>query len=215
MSHAKSDLPFSFAQSKFVRAGLPMAIAALVVFGHGGARAESNAVSVGNAVAHLDFKIIVPRVLFLQVGTGTALANNTTVDLITFTVPAANLGDGTIISGTGGDLTAGVVTAKVLGNNGNVTLTSATTGALLSGTDQISFAKISTTTATLTSATALPHPTLQDTGGGSVTVTANAQKIANQDARWRYRYLNDIPVAPGTYGGTVTNGYATYTASMP
>lgn len=215
MSFAKFASKTSSVQGMSSKVLAPLAVAALAAFGGGSAYADSNIVTAGNATAHVDFKIVIPRVLFLQVGTGTALTNNTTVDLITFTVPAANLGDGVEIAGTGGDLAGGVVTAKVLGNNGNVTLTSSTTGALSNGTDTISFSKITTTAATLTSATALPHPILQDTGGGSTTVTANALKIASQDAKWTFKYANDLPVAPGTYGGTVTNGYATYTAAMP
>src|SRR5262249_23310603 len=85
------------------------------------AHAESTFTSAGsNTTAHLDFQITIPRILFLQVGTGTALANNTGINLITFTVPAANVGDGTVInaSATSGDIGNGTVTARVIGNNG-------------------------------------------------------------------------------------------------
>lgn len=182
------------------------------------AHAESTFVTgtTGSTTAHVDFTIVIPRILFLQVGTGTSLANNTAVNLITFTVPAANVGDTSVISGTGGDLSGGVVTAKVIGNNGNVTLTSSTAGALNDGAgDTVSWSQITTTAATNTSATALAAPALADTGTPSVTLTAT-NKVVNQDAKWTYKYLNANVVANGTYGGVNTNnGRVTYTASMP
>ncbi len=42
------------------------------------------------------------KVLFLQVGTGTLFANNGTIDLIEFVVPAANVGDGNPVAATAG-----------------------------------------------------------------------------------------------------------------
>ena len=38
------------------------------------------------ATAHLDFQITIPKVLFLQVGTGTAMGTNAAVNQIAFTV---------------------------------------------------------------------------------------------------------------------------------
>ena len=53
----------------------------------GTARAESN-VQTGagslTATTHLDFPIVIPSVLFLQVGTGTLLANNAAIDRIVY-----------------------------------------------------------------------------------------------------------------------------------
>ncbi len=187
-----------------------------------GARAESNittgAGSPLTATARLDFRITVPKVLFLQIGTGTNLAANGAINLIDFSVPAANVGDGTAIAATAlsGDVGNGTISAKVIGNNGAVSLTSTTTGALSNGTDTISFAQIGTTVATWTSATALTPPTFVD-GGTSATVTVPAAgKIVNRDARWTFTYLNTAAVPPGTYGGVNTNNSrVTYTASMP
>jgi len=42
------------------------------------------------ATARLDFRVTMPKVLFLQVGTGSLLAANATINLIDFVVPAAN-----------------------------------------------------------------------------------------------------------------------------
>jgi len=54
------------------------------------------------ASAHLDFQITIPKILYLRVGTGTAMAANATINQIAFSVPAANVGDGSVISATAG-----------------------------------------------------------------------------------------------------------------
>jgi hypothetical protein len=168
--------------------------------------------------ARLDFQVTIPKVLFLQVGTGTANAANATVNLIDFTVAAANVGSGTAVaaSAAAGDLGNGTVTAKVLGNNGAVTLTSTTAGALGNGAgDTISFTQITAAATVLTSATPLAHPTLVD-GATTTTTVPAAGKIVNRDARWTFSYANTATVPPGTYGGVnANNGRVTYTASMP
>jgi hypothetical protein len=164
------------------------------------------------ATAKVDFTIIIPKFISLRVGQAGA-----GIDSIVFTVPAASVGAGGAgIAGTGGDLTGGVVTAKVTGNNGQVTLTSTATGALSNGTDTIPFSEITTATAVLTSATALPAPVLTNGVSAGVLAALTGTKITNQDARWTYNYANSAVVASGTYGGVgVNNGRVTYTASMP
>ena len=58
--------------------------------------AESTTINpavVGSAAsARLDFTVVIPAVLYLRIGTGSAIAaaNNTTVDGITFTVPGVS-----------------------------------------------------------------------------------------------------------------------------
>lgn len=185
------------------------------------ASAESDFVSgTGNASADLDFQIVIPRILFLRVGTGTNFADNGTIDLISFNVPGASVGNGTAVAATAasGDLGNGTVTARVLGNGGNVTLTSATLGALSNGAGStISYSEISTAVAALggVPGAAMPHPTLADTGTGSVALTATLG-VVNRGATWTYSYDNTNLVAPGTYGGVgVQNGRVTYTASTP
>jgi hypothetical protein len=171
------------------------------------------------ASARLDFTIVIPKVLFLQVGTGTNMAANAAVNLITFNVPAASVGNGAAIAATAGsgDLGNGTVTAKVVGNNGTITFTSTTLGALGNGAgDTISYGQISTAVAALTSGTPLAHPTLADAATTTVTLNPAPSKVINRDARWTYTYTNANVVAPGTYGGVNTNnGRVTYTASMP
>jgi hypothetical protein len=206
------------AQHAALRAALALALAAPFL-----ANAES-AVSTGagsplTASARLDFQIIVPKVLFLQVGTGSNMAANATINQIAFTVPAANIGDGTVVNATAGsgDLGNGQVTAKVIGNNGTITFTSTTLGALGNGSgDTISFADIGTAVAANTSATPLAHPALADASTTTVTLTPASGKAINRDAKWTYTYLNTAVAAPGTYGGVNTNNSrVTYTASVP
>ena len=166
------------------------------------------------ATAKVDFTIIIPKFVSLQIGT----AGAGSIDLITFTVPAASIGAGGAgIAGTGGDLTGGVVTAKVTGNNGQVTLTAtAAAGGLTNATaDTIPFSQITTATAVNTSATSLPAPVLVN-GTSANVLPALTGKITNQDAKWTYNYSNSAVVAAGTYGGVnVNGGRVTYTASMP
>jgi len=185
------------------------------------AHAESNFVTgagVLNATGRVDFRITIPKVLFLQVGTGTLYANNAAIDLIDFVVPAANIGDGNPVAATAGsgDLGNGAVTAIVRGNGGNVTLAASTAGAIGNGSgDSINWNEITTTAAALSTPTTLPALALPN--GASVNaVLAAVGNVVNQDARWTYSYDNTAIVPAGTYGGVnVNNGRVTYTASLP
>ncbi len=165
------------------------------------------------ATARLDFQIVIPKFLYLRVG-----SNDANVNLISFTVPAANVGNGTPVaaSAASGDLGNGVVTARVIGNGGNVTLSSATIGALNDGgTNTISYSQISTAASVLTSGTPLAAPALVDGGATNTTVPATSG-VVNRDARWTYSYLNTVTPAAGSYGGVnVNNGRVTYTAVTP
>jgi hypothetical protein len=191
------------------------------------AQAESATVSAATGPlttsARLDFRITVPKVLFLRVGTGGlyGAAANTTVDLIDFTVPAANLGDGTVVAGTGGDLGAGAVTALLRSNAGNVTLTANTLGALSNGAagDTIPWTQIAVASANLATpvfANTLPHSVaLPATGASANFAPAAVAKVTNVGSQWTYTYLNAATVPAGTYGGVNTNnGRVTYTASV-
>ena len=201
---------------------LALSIALLAVGLPGVANAESNfqtGVGTLNATARVDFQITIPKILFLQVGTGTMFANNTTINLISFTPAAANIGDGTPIAATAasGDLGNGTVTAIVRGNNGNINLVATNAGALNNGgTDTIPWTQITTTPAALAGyATQLTPPTLANTTSVPVTLTA-VNKVVDQGARWTYAYANNAIVPSGTYGGVnVNNGRVTYTATLP
>lgn len=178
------------------------------------ANAESTTVTTGSATGRLDFQVTIPRVLMLQVGSTGSTINS--IDFDMSATPAA-VGNGVAVAGSNGDLGNGSVTAKVLGNNGNITLVATSGGALKNAAgDTISYAEITTTPTSLTTGTVLSAPTLADGASGAVTLTA-VNKIVKQDAKWTFAYKNTNPVAPGVYGGSAAggNGRVTYTASMP
>jgi hypothetical protein len=181
--------------------------------GPGATRAESAFATAGSgtlqATARLDFSIVIPRILFLQVGTGTLNANNTAIDQVQFTVPAATLGTGAAVPA------ANSVTARVLSSVGAVTLQARTTGALSNGAQTISFSHITAAAGVLTSPVALPHPTLGDNVANTVAIAA-INGVVNRDATWTFSYSNPAVVQAGTYGGVNTlNSRVTYTASTP
>jgi hypothetical protein len=158
--------------------------------------------------AHVDFSIVIPKILFLRVG-----AAGAGIDSIVFTVPAASVGNGTGIAGTGGDLTGGQVTAIVQANsNGTVTLNATATGALLDAAgDTINYSQITTAS----NNPSFLAPVLANGVSGNITVTP-VGKVVNQSAVWTYTYSNSAVVPAGTYGGVNTNnGRVQYTASVP
>ena len=170
------------------------------------AQAESN-VTTGaapaslSATARLNVSITIPRFIFLQVGTGTLLAANGAIDTIAFTPAVAVVGDGTPVAGSGGNLTGGAVTVRIIGNAGNVTLAATGPANLTSGGDTIPWTQIAT--AITGGAT---HPTIN---GANATFTAVAN-VVNVNGTWTYSYLNTLTPASGTYTGQVL-----YTATTP
>lgn len=178
--------------------------------------AETTTVTGGGALsapAHLDFAVVVPRFLTFRVGT-----NGATIDLITFTVPGANVGDATPIAGTGGDAGGGsAANVAVKGNGGQITITESNNGtgtglqhATL--TDTISFTEIATTSS---DAVNLNAPALSNAGGNTATPVLNSSNVTNRTAVWTYSYLNTTIPSAGTYGTSAKGGRVTYTASMP
>jgi hypothetical protein len=173
------------------------------------AHAESDfqtGAGVLNANARLDFRVVIPKFIRFQVGSA-----GTVIDLVEFTVPAANVGDGTDIARTNG----GAVPVLLQSNNGNVSLTGTTLGQLNNGAGQnISFAEILSTSSNV----ALGVPTLVDgAASAAVTVTPNVgTQVVNRTANWSFAYSNTNFVGAGSYGGVnVNNGRVTYTASLP
>ncbi len=191
------------------------------------ARAESATVTGAGPLttsARLDFRITIPKVLFLRVGTGGLFgaAANATIDLIDFTVPAANIGDGVAINATAasGDLANGAVTALLRSNAGVVTLTANTLGALGNGAgDTIPWSEIAIANSNLVApafANTFPHlAALPATGASANFAPAPVAKVTNVGSTWTFTYRNTNTVPAGTYGGVgVNNGRVTYTASV-
>jgi hypothetical protein len=170
------------------------------------------------ASANLDFTVTIPKFVYVRIGTGADLANSNAVDSLMFSVPAANIGDGTAIAGTGGDLTGGQVTARVIGNNGTIAFSSTTLGPLSNGVgDTISWSQMDVAVAANTTATALNHPTLADGTTTSINLApTSGSKITNLDAKWTFTYRNQNVAPAGTYGGVnANNGRVVYAVSMP
>jgi len=196
-------------KSLFVKTAVALALAAPLL-----ASAESQLIvgAAPAAAARLDFRVIIPRVLFLGVGTGSdTLANNGNVDQLTFdyTGSPADVGSGTPSTGQN-------VNVRVRGNNGQISLAAATTGALTNAAtpaDTIPWSQISVSS----SLPALPSPVIPATGSGagSNVLISSGTKVTDRSAVWTYSYANSAVVAPGTYGTSTGNGRVTYTASMP
>jgi len=182
---------------KFVKTLLSLAVVGAAFSAH----ADSNivngaAVSSPGAVAHLDFKVTIPKVLFLRVGSGTNFSTAGAVDLVTFTVPNA----GVLVPGTAvaGDVT---IASRVYGNGGDVTLaaTSATAGLDRVGGGSIPWAEITPATSG-----ALSNPAV----GASANLAATS-RIVDMSSNWTFSYGNATTRGDGDYLGRIT-----YTATM-
>ncbi|MFW5330302.1 hypothetical protein [Hydrogenophaga sp. ZJX-1] len=183
-------------KSLFIQTAVALALAAPLL-----ASAESDLeVGTGAAAARLNFQVVIPRVLFLAVGTGNAtLADNTTIDTLTYDY-SANATD----VGSGTDSAAQGVNVRVLGNNGQIAIAAAGSGTgLTNGADIIPWTEI---LASSTDATNFNVPAV----GANTAPVINSGKVTNRSAVWNFAYSNTAVAAPGTYSGQVT-----YTATMP
>jgi hypothetical protein len=185
----------------------------------GAAKAESvlDTATAFSAAARHDFLVVIPAFLFFGVGPGalTPMVANAGIGAITFTVPAANVGNSTPVAGTGGDAAASAANVRVIGNNGQVTLTASNDGGgngLGTGVPADGFIALTQISTTASNA-ALPAPALNN-AGGTTSLPTVAGKVTNQAGTWTYSYLNTVTPAAGTYGG-VGRGRVTYTATMP
>ncbi len=183
---------------------------------------NTGAASPLQGTAQVDFQIAIPKFIFLRIGTGTGTATggwavNGTIDLISWAPPAAVVGNGVALAGSGGDLGGGVETAVLIANHGNVTLSSTTLGKLGDGAgDTLSYTTIRTVASRLTTVQILQPPALADGATTSRVIAAGPGKVVRRDAKWTYTYANATLPPAGTYGGVNTNnGRVTYTASVP
>jgi hypothetical protein len=159
-----------------------------------------------------------PKQLFLQVGVGSAAANNTTINTVSVSVPAASVGNGTAQTMTS-DSTQAISffdNYRVCNPPGQVYIggsyrqPNATTGAasatlqvttpanLTSGADSIPFSQISwTSTANGNTTAHIPAGTFN---GGTLTL-ANFGRNTFVENCFTYRYANSAVVPAGTYTG--------------
>ena len=165
------------------------------------ALAESNIASGAaanlTASARLNFNVVIPRVLYLRVGTGTDFTPNPQVDTETFTAAAGNIGTGTAIAG----IPAGF-SARVLSTGGGISLAATGSG---TGLTNPGLAVIPWTQISGTSVGALAVPAV-----GATNNLAAVNGVVAQSGTWSFSYANAATLAAGTYSGVVT-----YTATLP
>ena len=166
------------------------------------AHAESTFVpGAGSAAAKLDFRVILPRVLFLGVGTGAgALAANASIDQLVFdyTTNGAAIGTGVAAAGISNSaaFALNAIPVRVLGNNGQIVLTSTNSGNLVNTVtpaDTIPFSQI-------TSATSDPLLPVPSAAGGTANPAFNtgSTKVTSRTANWTFAYTNTLTPAAGT-----------------
>ena len=164
-----------------------------------------------SAAAHLDFQINIPGILRFRVGSDAGA-----IDLVQFSPSGEDLGNGTDIAGTGGDLTGGEVTVDLFSNAGQITITptnSGTAGLENADGDTISYAEILTESS---DAAVLPVPVLSNAGGTtSEPPPTSGTRVTNLTESWTYTYDNTAVYPEGTYGGATQGGRVTYTAATP
>jgi hypothetical protein len=212
-----------------------VALALSVLAGNAIANSTINAPAPAGATAaaSLDFRVVIPRVLYIRIGAASAgFTTGGAVNLMDMSPAAANVGNGTAVAATGGNLSAGSdVTVRIYGNGGtNLSLNSATTGQLSTGGAGALFlpwTDITVTANPLAAADALApfsnvgiaHPAFNNAAAGgtgtAVTLTPTAG-VVRQEGRWTVAYANTGLPAAGTYGGAIANnGRVTYTVTMP
>lgn len=159
------------------------------------------------------------KYIFLQVGTGTTLADNTAVNKMSLTVPGAQNGRGTALTFTSnstatGPYTPGTLTCTLPNqvyitvrqrrpSSGTATFTVTSPTTLTSGTRTIPISTISWTT---DGSTGIPAGTFSG-GTQSLTTVSTNQGVENC---LTFRYANNTVVPSGTFTATVT-----YTAISP
>jgi hypothetical protein len=177
-----------------------------------GVQAESSSDNSApySAAARLNLRVVIPQFLLFQVGN----AGTGTIDTITFSPTADEIGNSSAISGAGGNAASGSgASVLVRGNGGQITITETNNGGGSGfsdgGTENISLSEI---TVDDTANASLPTPTLSDTGGNTSTPALNggASQVTNQTSTWVYSYDNTTTPEAGTYDVQIT-----YTASMP
>ena len=175
----------------------------LATFAHAESDITTAAAGAISASARLDFRITVPKIIFLQVGTGTAFSDVGTIDRIDMTLTNANVTSGGAVAAAAG------VTARVLGNGGAVSLNAnGTSGGLSNGAGQ-SIAWTQVTSASTNAS--LPHPVIGNGANGATSTLAATLGVVNQTATWTFGFSNSLgTIASGTY-----NGQVVYTAALP
>ena len=185
---------------QFSKTLIALAVVAASVSAH--ADSDVNTVNaVGqSAIAHLNYRVTVPRVIFLQLGSGTFMADGGVTDNVDWTLTALNMGTGALAA------TTGAVSARILGNGGDVSLSAnGVSGGPSNGAQAIPWTAFSAV-----ATGGLTHPAIGNGAAGAATVFTAASNIVNLTGTWTFSYANAAPIASGNYAGAVT-----YTAALP
>ena len=162
---------------KFAKHLIALAAVAAAVAVPMSAQAESDINTVAavgqSASARLNFRVTVPNVIYLQVGTGSAFSDITTVDEVLFSLTAGQVTTPGAVAASG----AGV-TARILGNGGNVSLTALGAAGGLVNTPMSSSIAWSAITGTSSSAS-LPHPAIGNGVAGAASSLTAVAGIVN------------------------------------
>ena len=142
------------------------------VMAHADSRFETGASTPSRASAHLDFTIIVPNVAFLRLGTGPAAPGATQVLSVT-TVNAPGT------SAKGKDLPDTVISARVVGNAGNLSL-----GADAQGRG---FSRLLVAAGAGSTSHTIAHPALVDNAGTAKVLPVTRGRVTEMDANWTFR----------------------------
>jgi hypothetical protein len=166
-----------------------------------GAESTTHAAPVGNtltATARLGLTVMIPRFLSFRIGN-----RGETVETLSFEPEPDQVGDGTVVTATGGDAAGGGgARVNLHSNAGQITLTVNNDGGVggLGSRGAISLAEIST----LSDTPDLAAPVLSDAGGSMSRPPVIRGKVTDLAATWRYEYSNRQAVEPGTYRAEIT-----------
>ncbi|MBW2613304.1 MAG: hypothetical protein JRD49_10725 [Deltaproteobacteria bacterium] len=179
----------------------------VMVFCYSGSTLADEGIGTDTAAAHLNFEVTIADYILFQVG------SSGSIDTIIFQPDTSDIITPTTINGTGGDLTGGRVTVRLLSNSSSVAITETNdgggSGLVGSVSGNISYASILTADDNGgTGGTGITPPQLTDAGGNVTPTMSGAQNI-NTSWTYTYRHNGDQPTA-GSYTGQVT-----YTAAIP
>ena len=156
------------------------------------------------ATARLRLQVVIPRFLYFRVG-----STGSTVDTISFEPLAENVGDGSVVSGSGGNAAGGSgASVDLRSNAGQITIIANNDGGAggLGSGGAINLAEINARSDN----PELAAPTLTDAGGSTVKTVPVNGNVTDRIATWSYEYRNRHAVAPGIYSAEIT-----YTAVSP